>query len=571
MAHRLRRPTARLASLSALSLSALALAACGSSTSSNGTQAGASTGGTTKAATGLPAESVVDTPAATGAVDKVTWALSAGEPLTLDPQRAGDYSPKTVETNMCDTVMQIQPDGSVQPNLATKAATPDDKTVVLTIRDDVKFWDGQPLTPEDVAYSLNRNLDPDVQGSYATDYLAVASIKVTGAHEVTIKLKSPDPLLVQKLITSGAGVSEKAFVEQAGKDYGNASTGVMCSGPFQFESWTPGKDIVLTANPDYWNADLKPKVQTLQFEFIGDNNTLTSALLSGAVDGAYDVPTGSITSLGKSATGALYRGKSSISVLLGPTKPSGPGADAAFREALNLAINKPAITQIAAGGAGQPMKSMVSPFVWAGSPAAATYDAGYADLASVDQPDLEAAKAKLGEMREPVPGTVSMAIIAGNQLMLRAATLIQADAKKIGVNIKIEQLQPTVYTSIYSDPSVREKYDLFASSGAIVEVPSPMYWVPFFVMPADGAGVFNYSHYSNPVVTKNIGAAMTESDPQKVADQYVKAQAVFAVDGPIIGLTTIDELLYMNKRISGAPAASTYLDYPWAAKLGGAA
>jgi peptide/nickel transport system substrate-binding protein len=569
-----RRTAARLASASTLALTAAALTACGSGSSSGTSPATGSSGSTStpiKAAAALPTESVVDTPAATGAVDQMTWALSAGEPLTLDPQKSGDYSPKTVVTNLCDTVMQIQPDGSVQPNIATEAATPNAKTVVLTIRDGITFWDGNPLTAEDVAYSLNRNLDPKVQGSYASDFYAVKSITVTGPSTVTIKLKSPDPLIVDKLITSGAGVSEKAFVEKAGKDYGNASTGVMCSGPFKFDSWTPGKNIVVSANDDYWNADLAPKVQRLQFEFIGDNNTLTSALLSGAVDGAYDVPTGSITSLGKSSTGKLYRGKSSISVLLGPTQPTGPGADPAFRQALNLAIDKPAITRIAAGGAGEPMKSMLSPFVWAGSPAAATYDAGYDALASVDKPDLAAAKAKLAEMKEPVPGTVTLAIIAGNQLMLRSATLVQADAKKIGVNIEIKQLQPTVYTSIYSDAGVREKYDLFASSGAIVEVPSPLAWVPFFVMPPDGAGIFNYAAYSNATVTKSIGAAMAESDPQKQADEYVKAQALFAVDGPIIGLTTIDELLYMNDKISGAPAASTYLDYPWAAKLGGTA
>ncbi|KAA9106027.1 ABC transporter substrate-binding protein [Microbacterium rhizomatis] len=512
----------------------------------------------------LPAETIIQTPAASGEVESIVWALSAGEPLTLDPQSSADYSPKTVVSNLCESLMLINADGEVVPNLATSLTTPDPLSLVVSLRDDAVFWDGSPLTVDDVVYSLDRLIGPESVSAYAADFLSVASVAATGQNEVTLSLSVPDPLLPAKLASTGAAISQAAFVEQAGASYGSPNVGLMCSGPYKFTSWTPGSNIVIERSGTWWNSGVQPKVQSIRFDFVGDNDTLSTALLAGEIDGAYDVPTGSIPSLAGSNRGTLYRGESTISVLLGPTSPEGPGADPAFRAALNLAIDKQAISSLAAGGAGSPMASMISPFVWSGSPAEDVYDAGLAKLASGQ--DLEAAKAFLEKMKTPLDGPVRVAIIAGNQLMERAMTLVQADAAKIGVDIDIEQLQPLVYTSIYTDPAVREDYDLFASSGAFVEVPSPVYWASLFV---SDWSPFNYAGYNDPAVTELMNAAALEPDPIAQAEMYVKAQEIFAVNGPIIGLTTLDELLFMNNRISGAPASSYYLNLPWAAYLGG--
>lgn len=546
------RSSAAVLSAIGLTATVLVLAAC--------------TGGTaaTPTKTLLPGDTVVTSPEAAGDVDSIVWALSAGEPPTLDPQRSADYSPKTVVANMCESLTIIQADGSVEMNLATSVASPDELTFVADIKPGITFWDGSPLTADDVVFSLGRNIGAESTSPYGSDFINVASIEKSGDLQVTLRLSAPDPLLPTKLATTGASISEASVAEAAGDQYGTASGGVMCTGPYQFESWTPGRNIVITRNNNWWNTATTPHVQSVQFEFIGDNDTLATALLSGDIDGAYDVPTGSLASLSESTVGSLYRGKSTISVVLGPTSTTGPGADPAFRAALNLAIDKEAIAAIAAGGAGSPMRSLVAPFVWSGDPAAATYDAGYEELPSGR--DLDAAKAKLAEMREPLDGPVSLAIIAGNQLMERSATLVQANAAEIGVQIDIEQLQPAVYTSIYADPSVREQYDLFASSGAFVEIPSPLYWAPLFV--ADWSP-YNYSKYDDPEVTSLLNEALLSPDPQVQADLYTQAQAIFAVEGPIIGLTTVDELVFMNDRISGAPVSSFYLNVPWAAHIGG--
>src|SRR3954469_24831337 len=101
--------------LSVALIAAVGVAACGSSAGDTG-GGGSGTGGSTAGGeAGGGEELLTTTPAASGQVPQIVWALSAGEPITLDPQKSGDYSPKTVEANLCDAVMQIQPDGSVAP------------------------------------------------------------------------------------------------------------------------------------------------------------------------------------------------------------------------------------------------------------------------------------------------------------------------------------------------------------------------------------------------------------------------------------------------------------------------
>jgi len=64
--------------------------------------------------------------------------------------------------------------------------------MVFTLRPGAKFWDGHPVTPADVVYSLDRNTDPKLGGFYGPVFSRVSSIAATGSDQVTIALKQPD-------------------------------------------------------------------------------------------------------------------------------------------------------------------------------------------------------------------------------------------------------------------------------------------------------------------------------------------------------------------------------------------
>ncbi|ORT57048.1 ABC transporter substrate-binding protein [Streptomyces sp. CB03238] len=513
-----------------------------------------------------PARLTTTTTPGTGAVDRVTWALPYGEPTTLDPAKVGDYSPQTVEANLCDTLTRMNADFSLSPGLARKVTWTDNRTLVLDLRADVTFWDGSRMTPEDVIHSLERQTDPKTQALYGNYLAAVTSIKATGPHQVTLRTRTYDQTLPKALSTSFGAVSRKAYAQKAGAAYGTAKGGLMCTGPFKLASWKSGHSITLERNDAYWDARLKPKVGKLVFTFITNSNTLTSALLSGEVDGTYELPPSSATALARASNGDTYLGPSTQNVLLVPGSAKSPAADRRLLDALSLSLDRTALIKNVFGGDATPLKSLVPPLTWRGDKAADRYDAAYAALPAAPEPDLERAR-KLMDQVGPVSRPLVAAIPAGDQKGLQTLTFLQAAAKKLGVDIQLRLLQPTEMSSLFYDPSIRQGIDLILTFG-YVGMPDPAAYVAEMVTPR---GLFNWTGYDNPAVTRLLQQARTSSDPQVSAKAFGEAQALFTPTVPVIYLAATHERMYMNKRISGAPTSFAYMGMPWAAYLGGTA
>ncbi|MGW0535120.1 ABC transporter substrate-binding protein [Streptomyces sp. NPDC003032] len=506
------------------------------------------------------------TPPGPAAVDRVTWALPYGEPTTLDPAKVGDYSPQTVGANLCDTLTRMNADFSLSPGLARKTTWSDSRTLVLDLRSDVRFWDGSRMTPKDVVHSLERQRDPKTQALYGNYLSAVTSIKATGAHQVTLRTKTYDQTLPKALATSFGAVNKKAYAEKAGPAYGTAKGGLMCTGPFELGSWKSGAGITLKRNDAYWDTKLKPKAENIDFKFITNSNTLTSALLSGEVDGTYELPPSSATALAKADNGATHLGPSTQNVLLIPANAKSPAADRRLLDALSYAIDRDALIKNVFGGDATTLKTLVPPLTWRGDPEAARFDAAYKALPAVPKPDLERAKKLVKRAGAPARPLVA-AIPAGDQRGLQALTFIQAAAKKIGVDIRIKQLQPTEMSSLFYDPSVREDLDLVLTFG-YVGMPDPASYVAEMVTPR---GIFNWTDYRNADVSRLLDRARTSFDPAKSAKAYAEAQALFTPTVPVVHLATTHERMFMNERISGAPTSFAYMSMPWAAHLGGTA
>ncbi|MEU8243028.1 ABC transporter substrate-binding protein [Actinoplanes missouriensis] len=514
--------------------------------------------------TGAGAIDLVETtPAATGEAGTVTWALPAGEPSSLDPAHTGDYSANTVGTNLCESLLRLEPDFSTAPGLAAAVTQKNPTTVVITMRDGVTFWDGSPLTAADVVYSLKRNMDPEV-GSYAAHvYANVATIAATGPLQVTVTFRKPDVQFVPDMAGVPGAIVQERFAVRAGAAFGTAAGGLMCTGPYRLGEWKSGQKITLTRYDGYWDTARRAKAATFAFVPLTDSSTLTSALLAGEVDGVYGAPVGSIAALQRSGSGTLYFGPSTESFSLGAVTADGPAADPRIRQALDLAIDKTSFITSVLKGAGAPLKTFTPPLSWHGSPARDVYDAGYAALPDTTVADLAAAR-KLVAEAAPSRTDLVIATAAGDQSLLQTATIAQAAAREIGLTVTIKQLQPAEYAGMFYDPSLRAGIDLIATTGYL-EVPGALYYAPGFVLKGE---TFNWTNYENPEVTANIEAAVSATDPVVSAQRFVAAQAIFGPAKLQITLAASYNRLYLNKRITGAPASFSYISSPWAALVG---
>ena len=228
---------------------------------------------------------VAVTPAATKPVPSVVWATNR-DVISLDPIFSLGYPEFTAESLMCESLLRQAPDGSLQPGLAT-VSNPSSTKLVFTLRPGVRFWDGHPVTSADVVYSLDRQMNPKLGGSYGWVFDRVASLSATGPAQVTITLKQPDYWLENELSSSAGVVIEKSFAEKEGKNYGTPAGSIMCTGAYMLKSWTPGAGVVAVRNPHYWNRSVHPLVGQITIKGVSSIAAVTAGLETGAIQGAY--------------------------------------------------------------------------------------------------------------------------------------------------------------------------------------------------------------------------------------------------------------------------------------------
>ena len=254
----------------------LAAAACTGSANGTGSSAG-----NVSPVKGLDAV----TPTGTRPVSSVVWATTR-DPRSLDAIYSYGYPENTADTLMCESLLRQAPDGSLEPGLAT-VANPNPTTVVFTLRPGVKFWDGHPVTSADVVYSLERSANPKLGGLYTWVFDRVVSIEATGPPQVTIKLKQPDYWLEGELSSMAGVIIERSFAEKEGANYGTPAGSIMCTGAYMLKSWTPGVGVVAVRNPHYWHPSVHPLVGQITIKGIPQIASLTSGLLTGAIQGYY--------------------------------------------------------------------------------------------------------------------------------------------------------------------------------------------------------------------------------------------------------------------------------------------
>jgi len=230
MTRKRHRPARRTAVAVPVLLAVCLLAsACGRSASSAG-----SATGTISPTAGL----VTTTPAGSKQVSSVTWAVYR-DVQTLDPMFAFDYPENTAISLMCESLLLQSPSGALEPGLAT-VANPSPTRMVFTLRPGVTFWNGQPVTPADVVYSLDRQMNPAHGGFYSEVFSRVRSIQATGAEQVTITLSQPDYWLEGELSSMPGIIISKSFATKQGRNYGTSAGSIMCTGPYELSSWIPG-------------------------------------------------------------------------------------------------------------------------------------------------------------------------------------------------------------------------------------------------------------------------------------------------------------------------------------------
>lgn len=499
-------------------------------------------------------------------IASLSWWVFYRPLLSLDPVKNEDYPENTILGNLCEPLMTVTPDFGVVPNLATKADGSDPARWVLTIRSGVKFWDGSPMTVDDVVYSLRRNFVAANASIFGATMLSeIKRVAKTGPDQVTITLRAPDVTFDERMVLGGAMVMSRAYAEKQGDKLGTPGGRVMCTGPYEPKSWDGATKLTVVRNTGYWNQQARPRVGQISFVWPQDPGVVANSLASGELDGGFNLPPATVSKLQSSSAGTLRVGTASQTLmveLLAFINAKGSGAeDPRVRQALNLAVDRQGLVSSVYQGLAAPAYTLAPPGTWGYAKDA--FSAAY-QRATKPQ-DLAAAKQLVAAAGPAAKRPIVIATPAGQPLSIDQISIIQQNAQAIGLKVHIKTIPPEQYGALFSDPSSRKGINALLTIG-YDHVQDPLLNYDNALAPR---GISNYGAYANPTVIGLLAQAKAQPDPAKRAALILRIQDQFLKDLPAIPLLAPYTTVYQRNGLTGAPLTYTYQGTAWTTQLGG--
>ncbi|WP_416840690.1 ABC transporter substrate-binding protein [Haloferax sp. DFSO52] len=272
-------------------------------------------------------------------------------PSGLDPQDHRETPTDIVVLHAYEGVLTRDATGAMTEALATDYSRIEGENAVrFEIREGVTFHNGEELTAEDVAFSINRVVDPEVSfASPQSDQLAgVAGAEVIeGENAVKVNNSSLNPIVFSEFATY-LDVMQRSWVEGNSKAF--ISQNMNGTGPFELDSYTEDEEVVLTRYEDYWQETAA--VNTLTFRAASEASTRVNQLLQGETDVIVNVPPQEVQRVNNAENTRVAAAPSTRIIYNAMRYDVEPFDSVKFRQAMNYAIDLESIVQNVLGGFG---------------------------------------------------------------------------------------------------------------------------------------------------------------------------------------------------------------------------
>lgn len=475
------------------------LAGCSSSSSGGSTPSPAPSESTTPTPT--PAESTNPSEPVYGGELKVALNRTINADA-LDPVYANSSTCDQVCLQYGDTLVQETADGAdYLPCLATDwTISEDGKVYTFTIREGVhfqkgQFQDGREMTPEDVAWSLNRAHELSWWG-----YLPFFDHAEVQDGKVVCYLEYANATFLHELVSTSGIIVCPEEVEGQGAAFGSSP---ISTGPFIVAEHVPDQYTKLVKNPDYWGVE--PYLDAITYYIITDEAQAMNALTTGEVDIVLNVTGEYIKQVRDNPNLVLTQAAESRLSYLGFNLSDPVLSDKRVRDAISMAIDRKQIADgVYANGDGAASYLPVPITSWG-------YDESLEAL--VPAYDPEGAKALLTEAGYGNGLNLNLTVGTADAYV-RAATIIQAMLSQIGITVQIDSLSSTEITDRYLNNTVQ----LFiGGQGGSAD---PGTFVGNFLSTAKLHTNYNAFCYSDPATDEIVNAAGASTDQAERKELY---------------------------------------------------
>jgi peptide/nickel transport system substrate-binding protein len=431
--------------------------------------------------------------------------------------------------------VNVKGDG-FEPDLAEKWSTSaDGRTWTFNLRKTAKFSNGDTVKASDAVWSLKRARDTKGPWKWALE--AVEDIQAKDDFTVVISLKEPwAPFLADISLFSNSILPEKVFKGAKDEDISNKPVG---SGPWMLVDWKKGEELVMKANPHYYEKGL-PKSQELRIRYIPDDNSRIIALQSGDVDGIDYPPFSRIAELQKDPKLEAQLNPSTQVSHLSLNIREAPLNNVKFRQALAYATDRAAIVKAVCFGHCTPATTflpMTTPMFNKGSK-------GYPY-------DLNKARQLLKESGVATPLTLKILYRANDAVHQPTAVALKEMWGKLGVTLEL--LDRAAATQRYR----ANQFQVYITSWTN-DIPDPSQLASYALGFTESQSY--HSGYQSAEMDGLLAKGLREVNPEKRRQIYYEIQELALKDSPLIILYYSPYTIAISKKMKGFVQLATG---PW--------
>jgi len=472
------------------------------------------------------------------AKDSLVIGINA-DATSMDPLRISDTVTMSLLSNVYETLVRMNPDSKIIPAAAESWKISDDGLeYVFYLRSGMTFHNGSPITAEDVKYSIEQA----VKSSYSGSYLAfIDHVEVVDKSSVKVVLQyAYAPFL--SLCATYTNIVSEAFYTDGGTKQSKEPIG---SGPYKFVSWANGDKIVLEAYEGYF--DKQPAIKNLTYKILTNTTTATIALEKGEIDMYINVAPADIGTLESNKNIVVDQKPSSAFYFLGLNTESKVFSDIRVRQAVAKAIDREALIYGVMDGAAK----ATTTFIAKGRP-------GYAEGFDPLPYDVEGAKALLAEAGHADGLNITMSVPESRS---EHAQMIQADLKKIGINVKIALLE----SGAFWDDMENGDYEMMMMGWSYVVMDPDVGYYSLYKSDEIIAG--NYVRLSNARLDELMELGRVSSDANKRNAIYGEAEKIAMTEAAYVPLYWRNTIVAYDKGLQNVkiPPCGFYFiyDYYW--------
>lgn len=500
----------------------------------------------------------VMTAAAEEAAEGKQLSVQVGPDLeTIDPALNSAVDGGNMILHAFEGLLVIDQEGKIAPGQAEEWGVSDDGlTWTFKLREGLKWSDGSDLTANDFVYSWKRVCDPEVAAPYAETVLGMVEgfdeamdgdldalgVSAPDDRTLEVKLSSPCPYFESLAAFATLSPVQEATVEANGDAWAIDPETYVSNGSFMITEWVPGSHIIMSKNPNYWNADAV-KLGSIKWNLIEDSNAAFNAYQSGEVLMIKDVPTEEIPSLEGNADfhvepiiGTYY---------ISYNTQVEPFDNPLVRKALNLALDREYVANTLMQGTYSPATNFMGPG-WKD-----TDGSDFADNANGGEPymsataDIEGALAALEEAGYPNGEGLPVLHYTTNDAGYHKAVAeyLQDAWKEIGVTLEVEIVEWSAFT-----PMRRNGEFEIARNG----------WVGDYADPSNQLELLystngnNDGKYASEEFDAAIDASRTATDAAERSAALHQAEDIMIEDAACCPLAYYNDFWLQSEKITGS-------------------